>query len=93
MGFWANVSETRLDNSEVRIGVLHRVSAASMKMTCGKHRRCVLWLTLRDRSEETALRDLVEWQAMASERRGECSENAHWARGQEIKREYNMKIR
>ena len=62
-----------------------------MRGVCHYHKNCVCWLSVTAVSKPMAnpMLDLVDW----ASRGGTLSEDEHYRDGQNLKREYGMKVR
>ena len=89
-GIFANVTETGPTGAQDRIGIVHKVRAGSFRMTCKRHSRCSVWLTLKGKSDEQGLQDLCDWVQVASANSERVGEDEHWRRGVALKRSYGM---
>lgn len=76
-----------------KIGVVHRVNAQGLKLTCKFHSRCVCWLTYRGRSHEDASMDLFRWLSKALPENGGLDESRHAQEASALKKSYGMRVR
>ena len=74
------------------IGRLQHISTWAWKATCGKHPRCICWVTPKGKSDKTmdsVRSSLMERFAFALL----DDENIHFARSQQVKKTYGMNLK
>lgn len=76
-----------------KVGVLHRINAQGLKMTCKFHRQCVCWLTYRGKPHEEARSDLVQWLSRASPSNEGLGQERHSQEASALKSAYGMRLR
>lgn len=77
----------------LKAGILHRINAQGLKMTCTLHMNCVCWLTFRHHTFEQSWHDLVQWLSLACPAGENLDEKRHFQEAIVLKRAYGMRVK